>query len=106
MSKSLSLQNGKFLNNYGFSRSGLACYLSILQFYQMKFLNVYCEYRKAEVFVSVDKIVLIEKLFDGRSRIQLVDGKSESVKVAMAAEDLVKKINGEDKMTIGFRAGR
>jgi hypothetical protein len=72
----------------------------------MKFLNVYCDNRKAEVFVSVDKIVLITKLDEAHSVLELEGGKSEAVKVAMAAEDLVKKINGEDKMTIGFRAGR
>lgn len=72
----------------------------------MKFLNVYCENRKAEVYVSLDKIVLVQKLAEGSSLLELEGGKSEAVKVAMAAEDLVKKINGEDKVTIGFRAGR
>ncbi len=72
----------------------------------MKFLNVYCENRKAEVFIAVEKIVLLTKLDEANSLIGLEGGATEAVKVAMAAEDLVKKINGEDKMTIGFRAGR
>lgn len=76
------------------------------ELYRMKFLNVYCENRKAEVYVSLDKIVLVQKLAEGSSLLELEGGKSEAVKVAMAAEDLVKKINGEDKVTIGFRAGR
>ena len=71
----------------------------------MKFLNVYCEYRKAEVFISVDKIVLIEKMNEEKSKIEL-EGSSNPVEVAMPAVELIKKINGEDKMTIGFRAGR
>jgi hypothetical protein len=72
----------------------------------MKFLNVYCESRKAEVFVNVDKIMLITKLDEAHSLLELEGGKADVVKVAMTAEDLVKKINGEDKVTIGFRAGR
>jgi hypothetical protein len=71
----------------------------------MKFLNVYCENRKAEVFVNVDKILLIEKLNEEKSKIEL-EGSSSIVEVAMPAVELIKKINGEDKMTIGFRAGR
>lgn len=70
----------------------------------MKFLNVYCEARKAEVFISLDKIVLITKTGDGEaSLIELEGGKAEAVKVAMSAEDLVRKINGEDRIGIGFR---
>jgi hypothetical protein len=71
----------------------------------MKFLNVFCENRKAEVYISLDKIVLIQKGEEG-SIIELEGGNGEVVKVAMAAEELVKKINGEDKVAIGFRAGR
>jgi hypothetical protein len=40
------------------------------------------------------------------TRIQPEDGKSEAVKVQMRAKDLIRKINGEDKVAIGFRAGR
>lgn len=69
----------------------------------MKFLNVYCENRKAEVFVSLDKIVLITKLDEETSLVELQGGKSETVKVAMTADDLVRKINGEDRVGIGFR---
>lgn len=72
----------------------------------MKFLNVYCENRKAEVFISLDKIVLITKMDDNTSLLELEAGKEEVVKVAMPAEDLVRKINGEDKEAIGFRTGR
>jgi hypothetical protein len=71
----------------------------------MKFLNVYCENRKAEVFISLDKIVLIQKEEEGCT-IELEGGKSEAVKVLLTAEDLVRKINGEDRIGIGFRAGR
>ncbi|GAA4741966.1 hypothetical protein [Flavisolibacter ginsenosidimutans] len=70
----------------------------------MKFLNVYCEDRKAEVFVSLDKIVLITKIAEGESSlIEVEGGKTEAVKVAMTAEDLVRKINGEDRPGVGFR---
>ena len=72
----------------------------------MKFLNIYCENRKAEVYISVDKIVLLQKLDETTSLIILENGKEEAVKVPMPAEELVRKINGEDKVTIGFRAGR
>ena len=71
----------------------------------MKFLNVFCEYRKAEVYISLDKIVVVQKLDDESSLVEL-EGNKEPVKVAMPATDLVRKINGEDKVTIGFRAGR
>jgi hypothetical protein len=71
----------------------------------MKFLNVYCESRKAEVFISLDKIVLVQKLDEENSLIEL-EGNGGSIRVAMASADLVRKINGEDKVTIGFRAGR
>jgi hypothetical protein len=70
----------------------------------MKFLNVYCENRKAEVFISLDKIVLITKIDDGEGSLIVVDGDKEGVvKVAMVAEDLVRKINGEDRPGVGFR---
>ena len=68
----------------------------------MKFLNVYCENRKAEVFIGVDKIVLLTKQGDDTSLIEL-EGNNESVKVLMATEELVRKINGEDRAGIGFR---
>lgn len=69
----------------------------------MKFLNVYCENRKAEVFVSLDKIILIKKVDDETSLIELDGDKTEAVKVIMASEDLIRKINGEDRVGIGFR---
>lgn len=69
----------------------------------MKFLNVYCEDRKAEVFISVDKIALITKAGEETSLLELEGGKTDPVKVAMTAEDLVRKINGEDRIGIGFR---
>jgi hypothetical protein len=72
----------------------------------MKFLNVFCENRKAEVYISLDKIVLLHKLDEENSLIELEGGKSEAVKVQMRSEDLVRKINGEDKVAIGFRAGK
>ena len=71
----------------------------------MKFLNVHCENRKADVYISLDKIVLVQKLDEESSLLEL-DGEKEVVKVRMPADSLVRKINGEDKETIGFRAGR
>lgn len=71
----------------------------------MKFLNVYCEDRKKEVYINLDKIVLITKLDEDSCQIT-VDGKEAMVTVAMRPEDLVRKINGEDKVTIGFRSNR
>ena len=72
----------------------------------MKFLNVFCDNRKTEVYISLDKIVLLQKLDENNSLIELESGKEQAVKVRMPAEELVRKINGEDKTTIGFRAGR
>lgn len=78
----------------------------MLHFYSMKLLNVFCENRKAEVFVNLDKIILITKLDDHSSLVELEGGGKDAVKVALSAEDLVRKINGEDKVSIGFRTGR
>ena len=69
----------------------------------MKFLNVYCENRNAEVYISLDKIVLIKKLEEDKTLIELEGSAHEAVKVAMSAEDLIRKINGEDRIGIGFR---
>lgn len=77
-----------------------------VQLYTMKFLNVYCENRKAEVYISIDKIMLIQKLEDGGCLLELEGDNGEPVKVSLLAEDLVRKINGEDKVSIGFRTGR
>ena len=65
-------------------------------------MNVYCENRKAEVFIGVDKIILVTKQGDDTSLIEL-EGGNEPVKVLMATEELVRKINGEDRAGIGFR---
>ncbi len=73
----------------------------------MKFLNVYCENRKAEVYISLDKIVLIKKEEEGNaSLIELEGSAHEPVKISMPAEELIRKINGEDRIGIGFRTGR
>lgn len=73
----------------------------------MKFLNVYCENRKATVYINLDKIILLTKLDDDNSSLIELEGeKDNTVKVAMRTEDLVKKINGEDKERVGFRTGR
>ena len=70
----------------------------------MKFLNVYCENRKAEVYISIDKIVLIKKLEEENACLIELDGNNiEPVKAAMLSEDLIRKINGEDRIGIGFR---
>ena len=71
----------------------------------MKFLNVYCEYRKAEVYISFDKIVLVQQVDEEAGLLQF-QGEKDPVSVKMPAAALVRKINGEDKETIGFRAGR
>jgi|GEM_PF-6487370 len=73
----------------------------------MKFLNVYCENRKAEVYISLDKIVLIKKLDEENGcLIELAGTNVEPVKTAMLSEDLIRKINGEDRIGIGFRTNR
>ncbi|RYZ51081.1 MAG: hypothetical protein EOO14_18465 [Chitinophagaceae bacterium] len=41
----------------------------------MKFLNVYCAFRKAEVYISLDKIVLVQKVDDESSLLQLLGEK-------------------------------
>lgn len=71
----------------------------------MKFLNVYCENRKAEVYISLDKIVFIKKLEKEDACLVELMGSyhMEAIKVAMSAEDLIRKINGEDRIGIGFR---
>ena len=70
----------------------------------MKFLNIYCENRKAEVYINLDKIVTVTKV-EGEDvcLIELESKNDMPIKVGMHAEDLVRKINGEDRMGIGFR---
>ena len=58
-----------------------------------------------EVFVNLDKIILITKNDEESCSLE-VEGTEQTIKVAMRAEDLVRKINGEDKTAIGFRLGR
>jgi hypothetical protein len=70
----------------------------------MKFLHVYCENRKAEVYIALDKIVLIKKGEDDTTTVVELEGTGhEPVKVNMPSEDLIRKINGEDRIGIGFR---
>lgn len=70
----------------------------------MKFLNIYCENRKAEVFISLDKIVLITKLEEENAcLIELSGTNTQPVKAAMLSDELIRKINGEDRVGIGFR---
>jgi hypothetical protein len=66
----------------------------------MKFMNVYCENRKANVYISLDKIVLVSAKDEG-SVIELQG--SDPVRVNADAEELVRKINGENKAAIGFK---
>ena len=66
----------------------------------MKFLSVYCENRKANVYVSLEKIVLVSAQ-KGESVIELQG--SGPVRVNTDAEELIRKINGENKAAIGFR---
>jgi hypothetical protein len=70
----------------------------------MKFLNVYCENRKTQVYINLDKIVMVTKT-EGEDvcQIELESRNETPVKVGMNAEDLIRKINGEDRMGIGFR---
>lgn len=72
----------------------------------MKFLTVFCKARGANVFINLDKIVLLQKLNDETTLIELDGHRSEIVNVAMPAEELMRKINGEDRAGIGFRAGQ
>ena len=75
----------------------------------MKFLQVYCENRKTSVYVNIEKIVLLSR--DNNEEEQIfslveVEGLNDNkgaLKVNMAPEDLIKMINGEDKIRIGFR---
>ena len=70
----------------------------------MKFLNVYCENRKAEVFISLDKIVLLQKGEEENTTLVTLEGNAEEqVKVAMPVEEIIRKINGDDRIGIGFR---
>jgi hypothetical protein len=66
----------------------------------MKFLNVYCQNRKANLYISLDKIVLVSAQEHG-SVIELQG--SEPVFVNTEAEELIRKINGENKTAIGFK---
>ena len=66
----------------------------------MKFLNVFCENRKANVYINLDKIVLVSA-HEQASVIEL-EG-SDPVRVNIDTEELVRKINGENKTAIGFR---
>lgn len=68
----------------------------------MKFLNVRCENRKAEVFINLERIVLIEKGEEEDTALVKLAGEAP-VKVALPAEELIRKINGEDRTGIGFR---
>lgn len=63
-------------------------------------MNVYCENRKANVYMNLDKIVLVAAQEQG-SIIELQG--SDPVKVNADAEELVRKINGENKAAIGFK---
>lgn len=66
----------------------------------MKFLNVYCQNRKTNVYISLDKIVLVSAQKNG-SIIELQG--SEPVFANTEAEELIRKINGETKASIGFK---
>ena len=72
----------------------------------MKFLNVYCEDRKKEVYINLDKIVLVTRLTDESCQIELAGRIDAAVKVGMPAEELIRKINGEDRVGIGFRTSK
>ena len=70
----------------------------------MKFLNVYCENRKTQVYINLDKIVMVTKTeAEDVCQIELESRNETPVKVGMNAEDLIRKINGKDRMGIGFR---
>lgn len=56
------------------------------------------------MYISLNKIVSLSTLYKETSLIELEGANGVAVKVKMLAEELVRKINGEDKITIGFRA--
>jgi hypothetical protein len=79
----------------------------------MKFLQVYCEKRESTVFINIEKIVLIEKIIpevnDTEASCIEVEGLNDGkggVEVRTPAEELIKMINGEDRMTVGFKTTR
>lgn len=76
------------------------CNKFFIHFYTMKFLNVYCQNRKTNVYISLDKIVLVSAQKNG-SIIELQG--SEPVFANTEAEELIRKINGETKASIGFK---
>ena len=76
----------------------------------MKFLQVHCESRGALVYINIDKIVLLTRTeIDGKDACLievegLNDGKGP-VEVHTPAEQIIRMVNGEDKVRIGFRTG-
>ena len=72
----------------------------------MKFLNVFCENRKAGVYINLDKIILITKLDTANGSVIELDGDKEPVNLTMPVDELIRKINGEDKEAVGFRTSR
>lgn len=69
----------------------------------MKFLNVFCENRRATVYINVEKIAAVIAKQD-HTLIE-VEG-IEPVAVLLSADELVRMLNGENKASIGFRAGK
>jgi hypothetical protein len=76
----------------------------------MKFLHVYCVSRGTSVYINIEKVVLLTKVeIDGKDACLievegLNDGKGP-IEVHTPAEQIMRMINGEDKVRIGFRTG-
>lgn len=73
--------------------------------HSMKFLNVYCDIRQADVYVNLDKVVLLQKLTDEWSLIVVEGTPDQPIKVAMPVAELIRRLNGEDRAGVGFRRG-
>jgi len=69
----------------------------------MKFLNLYCQLRQADVYINLAKIVLLQKLDDESCYIIMEGTADQPVQVAMPAAEIIRRINGEDRAGIGFR---
>jgi hypothetical protein len=74
----------------------------------MKFLNVHCFRRKTDVFINIERITLLSRTVVNDTEACLIeiagldDGKGP-VEVHIPVEQVIRMINGDDKVKIGFR---
>lgn len=68
----------------------------------MKFLNVYCENRKASVYINLDRISLVTKLDESNSSLIELDGGKDPVKLLMPVDELIRKLMVKTKKQLGF----